>query len=73
MFDGFINILVQELSKKPIRPHICVKEARTKLIEQLVNKILVVVEEKKLKPLKFAEIIEHMPIIKLDLPKSNLG
>lgn len=30
-------------------------------------------EEKNIKPLKFADICEHIPIMKLQLNKANLG
>lgn len=33
VFDGLVTILVQELRKKPIRYHLCVPEARNKVID----------------------------------------
>lgn len=39
VFDGVVSVLVQQLTKNPIRPHICDAGARKALIEQLVTKI----------------------------------
>ena len=71
VFDGLVNVLVQELAKKPIRPHLCDPQARQKIIEQLVNKITTTVNDRE--PRKFSDICEVMPMIVLDLPKSNLS
>lgn len=35
--------------------------------------MLKVVEEKKLKPLSFTDILDHLPLIKLKLNKADLG
>lgn len=32
LFDGIISIMVQEMHKKPMRPHLCDKYARRQLI-----------------------------------------
>lgn len=72
MFDGFVTMLVQELRHKPIRYHLCDKEARKKLIEQLVTIIFKGVEEKNLKIIKFTEICENFKTITLKLKKSDL-
>lgn len=36
VFDGFVNVLVQELRKSPVRPHLCDPAARQIVIEQMV-------------------------------------
>ena len=33
VFDGVVNVLVQQMTKKPVRPHICDKQARKALIK----------------------------------------
>jgi len=33
VFDGVVNVLVQELRHKPMRPHLCDKKARMHLID----------------------------------------
>lgn len=73
LFDGFVTILVQELRKKPIKYHLCVPEARMAVIDQLVKAFVGVMHEKKLNPQKLPEIIEHLSMIVIDLPKKNLG
>lgn len=65
MFDGLVSILAQEMRKKPMRPYLCHRESRIKIIDQMVTKILEMVQTNKLKPMKFSEIIEFMPMIKL--------
>ena len=32
VFDGFVGVMVQELRKKPMRPHLCDQKARRALI-----------------------------------------
>lgn len=39
----------------------------------MLSKILQIVDEHKLKPMKFAEILEHMPLLTLSLKKADLG
>lgn len=73
VFDSFVAILVQELRKKPIRYHLCVPEARGAVIEQLVNQMVNTMLEKKLNPQKMGELIEHMPLVVINLDKKNLG
>jgi hypothetical protein len=56
-----------------MRPHLCVKESRLKVIDQLVKIIQKTVEEKKLKPLGFNELIENLPSpVNLKLNKADL-
>jgi len=33
VFDGLVNVLVQQLTKKPMRPHLCDAQARLALID----------------------------------------
>ena len=73
VFDSFVTILIQELRKKPIKYHLCVPEARLHVIDQLVNKFVNVMLEKKLNPQKLGEIIEHLPMVVIDLDKKYLG
>jgi hypothetical protein len=73
VFDGLVTILVQELRKKPIRYHLCVPEARDKVIDQIVRKMVQVMIEKKLNPQKIGEIIENAPCVVIDLDKKLLG
>lgn len=73
VFDAVVTILVQELRKKPIRYHLCVPEARTKVIDQVVRKLVQVMIEKKLNPQKIGELIENCSHIVIDLDKKLLG
>ena len=59
--------MVQELTKKAMRPHLCDKQARLKLIHQLVTKIRAGLGTNEIRT--FAEICEAMPILKLELKK----
>lgn len=68
-----MTILAQELRNKPIRYHLCVAKAREVLIDQLVSKLIAVMIDKKLNPQKLGEIIEHCPLLVLDLDKKYLG
>ena len=72
VFDGIINILVQQLLKKPIRPHICDEQARKALVKQLCDKIVEEVTKDR-EPRTFAQVCEVLPQIALDLPKKNLS
>jgi len=72
LFDGFVSILVQELKHKPIRYHLCEREARLKLIDQLIDKFHEAMVLNELTGHKFAEIVPYMPLIVLDLPRENL-
>jgi hypothetical protein len=56
-----------------MRPHLCFKESRMKVIDKLVKEMIRVMNEKKLNPQKMSEFIEFMPLIKLDLEKKDLG
>lgn len=73
LFDGLINVLVQELSKGPIRPHLCDKNQRKKLVVALVQHFKATCEEKNLKIHDFAEIPEHLRCITIELKKSDLA
>jgi hypothetical protein len=33
VFDGLVNVLIQELRKAPIRPHLCDAKQRTQVID----------------------------------------
>lgn len=72
VFDSVVAILVQELRMKPMRYHLCQSAARTAVIDQLVRKLHDKMIEKKLNPQKLGEIIEHMPLVVLDLERKNL-
>ena len=50
VFDGLVSILVQELRKKPIRYHLCVPEARNRVIDQVIRQVVQVMLDKKLNP-----------------------
>ena len=73
VFDGLINVLVQQLTKKPIRPHLCDAGARYKLFEQIVQKLEQACKTFDREPRTFNEVIEAIPCLKLDLPKANLS
>lgn len=68
IFDGIVSVLVQELRRSPMRPHLCDQGARRNLIKQLTDKIineLVVGKGYKLKD--FSEICQYMPKVTLNL------
>ena len=54
VFDGVVNVLVQELTKNPVRPHLCDSAARKALIDQLVTKITHAFQ--KSEPRRFADV-----------------
>ena len=70
IFDGLVSVLNQEMKKKAMRPHLCDVHARVKLIDQMVKKIRAGLGTHEIRT--FAEICEAMPILKLELNKSNL-
>jgi hypothetical protein len=37
VFDSFVNVMVYEVSKKPMRIHLCSKESRKVLFEQFID------------------------------------
>ena len=63
VFDGIVSMLVREMHKKPMRPHLCDANARKLLIAQLVGKIREGLGVKEIRT--FAEICEAMPLINL--------
>ena len=71
VFDGVVSVLVQQLTKNPIRPHICDAGARKALIEQLVTKIEQALPDRE--PRSLSDICEVLPCVGLDLPKANLS
>lgn len=71
VFDGIVNVFVQQLKKKPIRPHLCDPKARAALIEQFVGKIESSLTDRE--PRTFAEICEVLPCVTLQLNKANLS
>jgi hypothetical protein len=58
------------MKKKAMRPHLCDKNARKQLIKQLVHKVRAVLGANEIRT--FAEICEALPILKLELKKSDL-
>ena len=71
VFDGLINVMVQQFTKNPIRVHLCDKNARKALVTQIVTKMVSSVTERD--PRSFAAVCEILPCIKLELPKANLS
>ena len=67
VFDGLVNVLVQELRRSPIRPHLCDSGARKHVIEQVVRVLINTCEENNLILHDFNEIFEKLTVIKLDL------
>ena len=59
---------MQELRKKPMRPHLCDSKARRAVISQLVETIRERLGEREVR--SFAEICEHVPLLELKLRKS---
>ena len=73
VFDGLINVLVQELRRSPIRPHLCDKKARKHVIDQIVHAMMDKCNEHNLIVHDFKEIFEKLTLIKVDLDKTNLS
>lgn len=73
VFDGLTNVLVQEMRKSPIRPHLSDKNARMAVIDQVVTLIQEMCQEKNIELHDFPEIIERMSFMKLNLKKAELG
>lgn len=63
VFDGLVNVLVQELRKSPMRPHLCDKQARLKVIDELVHHMMTRCAEKDIVLHDFAEMIERLPYL----------
>ena len=57
IFDGLVSVLVQEMRKGPMRPHLCDPLARGFVIEMLVSKIMKVLADKNLVVHDFAEVV----------------
>lgn len=72
VFDGIVNVLVQELRKGPIRPHLCDKKQRKNVIDQLVHAVMDLCDEKNMVIHDFAEVMEYLRVIKLSLKKEDL-
>ena len=70
LFDGLVNILILELKKSPMRPHICERGSRRALMRQMIDIITTTVTDRQ--PRDFSEICEIFPVMHLSLPKSNL-
>ena len=70
IFDGLVSILIQELKKNPMRPHLCERKARKAIMKQLVETFVTKVVNRV--PRDFQEICDDLPLIYLHLPKSNL-
>ena len=70
VFDGLVSVLIQELTSKAMRPHLCDKHARKQLIHQLVTKVRAGLGDVEIR--SFAEICEHIPCLKLELKKADL-
>ena len=66
-----MGVLVQEMRKKPMRPHLCDAKARRALISQMVETIRERLGEREVR--SFAEICELIPLLELKLRKSQLG
>jgi len=73
MFDGLVNLLVQQIAKSPIRPHICDTKQRKYLISELVTILMDLGTEKNLKLHDFKEVMEHIGVVKLKLRVSDLS
>ena len=73
VFDGLINVLVQELRKSPLRPHLCDPQARMKLIDQIVHKVMDMCSNQNLVLHEFSEIMEKMGVMKLSLKRIDLS
>ena len=65
IFDGLVNLLVQQIAKSPIRPHICDSKSRRILIHELVTRFTDLSIEKNLKVHDFKEFMEHIGVVKL--------
>ena len=68
IFDGVINVLVQELRRKAIRPHLMFEETRQAIISQVYDQIRAAVQNRQVRD--FKEIIDELKLIKLNLDPS---
>jgi len=73
IFDGIISILIQEMGKKPMRPHLCDPTGRQALLRQFVEKIRAVLKANKHQVKDFSEVCEAIPLMRLQLKKSDLS
>jgi len=73
VFDGLVNILVQELRRSPIRPHLCDENARMAVIDQVVHTMMDKCDEKGVQLHDMAEMLERLQMIKFKLNKSDLS
>lgn len=64
--------MVQELRQKTIRPYLCCKSAREKLIGQITDTLMNLSQEKKLAFHDFPDIVEHLRTMTLKLNQNDL-
>jgi hypothetical protein len=72
VFDGVVNMLVQELRQSPIRPYLCCKKARVEIMDQVTEQIMELATDKNLKLHDFTDIPEHQRLMKIKLHQSML-
>ena len=46
IFDGLVTVLILELKKSPMRPHLCEKNARRQLMRQIIDIITTTVTDR---------------------------
>jgi len=56
-----------------MRPHLCDKNARIQVIDQIVHAFMNMCDEQNIVLHDFAEIVERLPILYLDLEKKDLS
>jgi len=72
VFDGLVNVMVQELKKGPMRPHLCDKKSRRIVIDQVVDQIKELCDQQDLILHDFSEIPERIRMMNLKLHKKDL-
>lgn len=63
VFDGLVSVLIQELRCSPIRPHLCDKDARIKVMDQIVRIFMNEANKTGYRFHDMADLMEHNPCL----------
>jgi hypothetical protein len=73
MFDGVVGILLRELRKKPVRNFILYKPTRVKIMNEFVDMLADLFEEKEIHLRELKDVIELKRILEVNLVKADMG
>ena len=73
VFDGLVNILVQEIKKSPMRPHLAEVNSRKAVMQEIVRQFMKMCDQHNLIIHDFPEICERLSMMTLNLEKKHLN